>query len=503
MYKYFTYPRASYDESSLKKDLIYKLITEHDAESTRLKKLKSYYLGEHAILKHERRNPNAPNYKTIANHAKDIADTASGYFMGNPIKYNNTGESDIEELLKAFDGAEIDQVDAQNALNMAIYGRAYEYIYAKEGVTELDSVSIDPENTFIVYDDSIERKPLFAVYYYQIKDDTKNSITFQAEVFTQNLHYHLILRSTSIGTTQNEHVEAHNLGQIPIIEYRNNHFAIGDYEQQISLIDAYNSLMGNRVNDKEQAVESILVLYGTQLADTPEDAKAAMKILSEEGLLELQEEGARAEFLKNTLDENATEALHTALKEDIYTFSHVPNLTDKNFAGNTSGVAMEFKLMGLEMITKTKEANYKRGLRQRIAIFAHYLGLKQVALEAHSIVPQFSRGLPKNLLELSQIINNLEGKVTNRQLISLLPFVEDPDAELEALDEEAEKEKANTPSFFTLNTKPEDEVKDEQSGVLGEAESQSDLRTNGESRKAVRPVRQGVSGSQDLSKQGS
>ncbi len=71
------------------------------------------------------------------------------------------------------------------------------------------------------------------------------------------------------------------------------------------------------------------------------------------------------------------------------------------------------------------------------------------------------------------------------------------------VDEEAEKEKANTPSFFTLNTKPEDEVKDEQSGVLGEAESQSDLRTNGESRKAGRPVRQGVSGSQDLSKQGS
>ncbi|MDS2761177.1 phage portal protein, partial [Streptococcus pneumoniae] len=111
-------------------------------------------------------------YKTVANHAKDIADTATGYFMGNPIKYNNTAEGDIDELLTAFDGAEIDQVDAQNALNMAIYGRAYEYIYAKEGLTELDSTSIDPENTFMVYDDSIERKPLFAVYYYEVKDDT-------------------------------------------------------------------------------------------------------------------------------------------------------------------------------------------------------------------------------------------------------------------------------------------------------------------------------------------
>jgi SPP1 family phage portal protein len=465
MYKYLTYPRDGYDETALNKKLIYKLIQKHAQERSRLRDLKKYYMGEHAILKHERRNKNAPNFKTVANHAKDIADTATGYFMGNAIKYNNTSDGDIESLLVAFDGAEIDQVDAQNALNMSIYGRAYEYIYAKEGLTELDSTSVDPENVFLVYDDSIERKVLFAVYYYEIKDDTKDATKYQAEVFTQNLHYHIVLRDSSTGTTQHEQVEPHNLGQVPIIEYRNNHFAIGDYEQQISLIDAYNSLMGNRINDKEQAVESILVLYGAQLADNLEDAREAMSILAEEGLLELPTD-AKADFLKNALDENATEILRKALKEDIYTFSHVPNLTDENFAGNSSGVAMEFKLLGLEMITKTKEANYKRGLRQRIAIFAHYMGMQQIALEAHSIVPQFSRGLPKNLLELSQIINNLEGKVSLRQLISLLPFVEDPDAELEELEEEKEKNMERVPFFNQVNTKPDEEVTDEQQGLL-------------------------------------
>ena len=469
MYQILTYPRDGYDETALNKELIYKLIRKHTQERDRLSDLKKYYLGEHDILNHERRNKNAPNYKTVANHAKDIADTATGYFMGNAIKYNNTAEGDLEPLLLAFDGAEIDQVDAQNALNMAIYGHAYEYIYAKEGLTELDSTSVDPENVFIVYDDSIERKALFAVYYYEIKDDTKDATKYQAEIFTQNLHYHIVLRDSSTGTTQNEQVEPHNLGQVPIIEYRNNHFAIGDYEQQISLIDAYNSLMGNRVNDKEQAVESILVLYGAQLADNLEDAREAMRILAEEGLLELPTD-AKADFLKNALDENATEILRKALKEDIYTFSHVPNLTDENFAGNSSGVAMEFKLLGLEMITKTKEANYKQGLRQRIAIFAHYLGMQQIALEAHSIVPQFSRGLPKNLLELSQIINNLEGKVSLRQLISLLPFVEDPDAELEALEEEKEKNMKRVPFFNQVNTKPDEEVADEEQGLLDEEE---------------------------------
>ena len=465
MYKYLTYPRDGYDETNLNAELIYKLIRKHANEREDLQKLKRYYIGDHSILKHERRNPNAPNFKTVANHAKDIADTATGYFLGSPITYNNTGESDLEPLLVAFDNAEVDQVDTQNALNMAIYGRAYEYIYVKEGLNELDSASLDVENTFIVYDDSIERRPLFAVYYYEIKDDTKDTKTYQAEVFTQNLHYHIVLSDSSGSYVKKNDVEPHHLGQIPIIEYKNNNFAIGDYEQQISLIDAYNSLMGNRVNDKEQAVESILVLYGAQLADNLEDAREAMRILAEEGLLELPTD-AKADFLKNALDENATEILRKALKEDIYTFSHVPNLTDENFAGNSSGVAMEYKLLGLEMITKVKESNYKRGLRQRISIFAKYMGLQQIALDANSIVPQFSRGLPKNLLELSQVINNLDGKVTLRQLISLLPFVEDPDAEIEALSEEKEKNMERVPFFNQVNTKPDEEVTDEEPRLL-------------------------------------
>ena len=465
MYKYLTYPRDGYDETNLKAELIYKLIRKHANEREDLQKLKRYYIGDHSILKHERRNPNAPNFKTVANHAKDIADTATGYFLGSPITYNNTGESDLEPLLVAFDNAEVDQVDTQNALNMAIYGRAYEYIYVKEGLNELDSASLDVENTFIVYDDSIERRPLFAVYYYEVKDDSKDTKTYQAEVFTQNLHYHIVLSDSSGSYVKKNDVEPHHLGQIPIIEYKNNNFAIGDYEQQISLIDAYNSLMGNRVNDKEQAIESILILYGVQLGDTPEETHRAMTLLNEEGLLELPMD-AKAEFLKNLLDEGATEILRKAIKEDIYTFSHVPNLTDEKFAGNSSGVAMEYKLLGLEMITKIKEANYKRGLRQRISIFAKYLGLQQIALDANSIVPQFSRGLPKNLLELSQVINNLEGKVTLRQLISLLPFVEDPDAELEGLEEEKEKNMERVPFFNQANTKPNEEVTDEEPRLL-------------------------------------
>lgn len=468
------YPREHFDESNLKKELIYKLIERHKKLSVDLKKLKDYYLGKHKVLNHKRRE-GQPNFKPVCNHAKDIADTSTGYFMGNAIKYSNTADGDLDRLLREFDAADVDEVDSENAINMAIYGRSYEYIYVKEDENELGVRVIEPENTFIVLDDTIERVPLFAVYYYQIENAVDKEVAYRAEVFTQNFHYSLILKGDEADKVMPEPVE-HNLGSIPVIEYRNNIFMIGDFEQQINLIDAYNSLMGNRVNDKEQAIESILVLYGAQLADTSEEAKEAMKILREEGLLELPLD-AKAAFLTNTLDESSVEVLRKALKEDIYTFSHVPNLTDEHFAGNTSGVAMEFKLLGLEMITKAKEKHYIKALRQRIKIFAYYHNLTQIYDNAKSIVPQFSRGLPKNLLELSQIISNLKDKVSLRQLISLLPFVEDPDAELEALEEEKEQSEP----AFSQNLPYEEDAVDGQSEVLGKAEGSANGSGNGSS----------------------
>ncbi|MFX3991682.1 phage portal protein, partial [Streptococcus suis] len=75
----------------------------------------------------------------------------------------------------------------------------------------------------------------------------------------------------------------------------------------------------------------------------PEEAKEEMEILREEGLLELHKD-ATAEFLKNVLDEATVEVLRQALKEDLYTFSHVPNLSEVNYSGNTPGVAQCFQL---------------------------------------------------------------------------------------------------------------------------------------------------------------
>lgn len=458
-----TYPRAEFDEKNIKKELVVKLIREHEKQLPRFKKLKKYYLGEHDILS-KQRSKNKPNYKPVCNHAKDIADTSTGYFMGNTISYSNSEDTDIDELLIAFDNAEVDESDHDNALDMAIYGVAYEYVYARENENILDIKSLEVENTFIVYDDSIEQQPLFGVYYFKRKENKADTETYQAVIMTKQFVYSIVLEGKEKGVISDKPIP-HNMGDIPIIEYKNNKYSIGDFEQQIGLIDSYNSLTANRINDKEQFIDSILVLYGARLGDDEEESIKALESLAEHKLLELHPE-ARAEYLSKTLNENEVETLRNAVKQDIYTFSHIPNLTDENFAGNSSGVAMEFKLLGLEMITKIKQRYYVKGLKKRIKLFANYLGLTQIAIDANSIIPNFSRSLPKNLLEISQIVSNLDGKVSQETLLSQIPFVEDPTSEIEKVNEEKQENIAQNQLILTggehiHNTPVGDEV-DEQ-----------------------------------------
>ena len=259
----------------------------------------------------------------VCNHAKDISDTASGYFIGNPVTYKS--DADIKPLTDALEDAGADETDGDNGLDLSVYGRAYEYIYPQEDEITLITKTLEPENTFKVYDDTIEQKELFGVYYYVKKDDRdKNSPMFIATILTQ--HYKYVLNIEDIDGPQAlvEEPEPHHFEEVPLIEYRNNKLALGDFELQISLIDAYNALMSDRITDKDQFIDAILALYGAVLGDAnAKDAEGltAAERLKRDRMVELPKD-SKAEYVTRTFDETGVEILKKAIEQDIHKFSH-------------------------------------------------------------------------------------------------------------------------------------------------------------------------------------
>lgn len=401
-----------------------KFIREHERHTrARYDILEKYYDGRHPILDRDKRRVLANN-RLVCNHAKYISDTAVGYFAGNPIKYSG---KDIEPLLELLKAADSDTQDIDLALKASIFGVCYEFIYTDEdGRPRL--YSPDPRQAFVIYDDTVRQKPVAGVYYYPLHDSVTNRDTgYSVYLCTASMITHFV---TDTGFTPKlpDENRPHGMNGVPLIEIYNNSTCSSDFEPVLSLIDAYNVLQSDRVNDKEQFVEAILLIKGSVLGDTNDEKSKNYKALRENGLMELDENGS-AEWLTRQFDENSVEVLRKSLEQDIHKFANVPCMSDESFGGNASGVAMRYKLLGFEQITKIKERYFREGIKERLKLLCNWLDFTERAhIDPQDISIQFTRALPVNEAEQAQLVSELRDVVPLKTLLGQLPFVDDPEA---------------------------------------------------------------------------
>ena len=411
-----------------------------------------------------------PNNKLVHDYPKYIATMASGYLVGKPVQYAPPEESkDAYQVLDdALEAAKTDCTDSELAEDCSVYGKGVELCYADEEAKP-KSASISPLIGFVVYDDTVEHKPLFGVMITVKTDANLTETGKQITVYTPTA----IIEYEKLNLSGSGPVErarsAHYFDCVPMVEYWNNAAETGDFEPVVSLINAYDILQSDRINDKQQFTDAIMVLKGvrglgvedTEEAVDPTDAAAVANAAYKATLTPSQRlaqtrtlalpSDADAEYLVKPDAETANELLRKSLADDIHKFSFVPNLTDEKFAGISSGVAMRFKLLGLEQITSVKERWFREGIRVRLRLFANFLGKKgAAALDIDKVQITFSRSLPVNELEIAQTVQAYKDLVPDELLLAQVPFVEDADKALEMLQQEkAEKVKESAMMFAT------------------------------------------------------
>ncbi|MDE6181870.1 MAG: phage portal protein [Eubacteriales bacterium] len=422
-----------YFENGLSEDIITSCLNEHLKKIPRLKKLEDYYKGNHIIKKRIVEGVCAPNNKLVNNYAKYITDVLSGHLTGNAISY--TSDEDLKIIIDIANKIGLDAHDAGLEKTLSIYGTGYEIVYMNEG-TDIKITTLDPKTTFVVYDETVECNSLFAINYMITNDEQGQFKGYYINVYTaENI---ITYFSNNLDRLEYIKEEPHIFERVPITQFLNNDEEMGDFEGVISLIDAYNVLQSDRINDKERFVDAILLLTGADLED-----ENTLKHLKDNRVMSLPE-GARAEYLAKTLDESQTQVLSNAVKEDIHKFSHTPDFSDEKFSGNASGVAMEFKLLSMENLCKIKERLFKKGIRRRLKLIGKFASIKGgKEIDTSLIEITMSRTLPVNDLELAQTLNNLTDLVASETLLAQLPFVKDPKKECEKLKKEKAENENN------------------------------------------------------------
>ena len=412
-------------EGVLTPEVIQEFIQKHETEEVpRLKRLYNYFIGKHDILQ-RKYDADKPQARIVHNFASYIVNQSSAYFMGVPISY--TSEDDdallrVQEILDYNDEADTNAIHAEY---MGIYGISYELLYIdKDNRIDTRFIAINPEEMFIIYDNALDPNMVAAVRYLY---DSKNNMT--VEVYEKDTISYLSGDKYSL---QVNNTVDHFFKDVPAIEYVNNNTRQGDFEPVMGLIDQYNRLNSDTANDFEYFSDAYLFLSGATISN-----EEALN-MKENRIINIDDPQAKAEFLTKVIQDTALENFKNRLVSDIHKFSAVPNLSDESFASNLSGVAIKYKILGLENMAAMKERKFKKGLQRRYELMFNLFYARGIfgKIDYLTIQPTFKRSLPSNLLEEADIATKLEGIISDETLLDMLSIVNDARVELQQIEDE-------------------------------------------------------------------
>lgn len=391
-----------------------------------------YYSGKHEIRFKKRKDPSAPNNRIVNNYCAYISDMSTGFFIGKPISYTSKNEKALETINDIFKYNDEQAHNLDLAETASICGYSYELLYLDED-SNIRFTAIDPREVILIADTTVEKNIKFAIRHYEILDlSGDNAITY-IDVYDENNYKNYKYeqgRFTEIGSG------SHMFDGVPIIEYPNNKYHSGDFEGVISLVDAYNKSQSLSIDDMEDFTNAFLAFKGFGFADD-DNRKKEIHDMREMKVLLLPSDGDVSWLVKD-INDSFVENIKNRLKSDIHKFSNVPDMTDENFSANASGVAIKYKLIGLEQIRSRKERLFKKAIQRRIELIFSVNSILDDKFDFRDIEFTFSDNIPANVKEMAEIVKSLTGIVSQSRLLSLLPFINDPQEEMQIIKKENE-----------------------------------------------------------------
>lgn len=401
------------------------------------RQLQEYYLGNHSILHSHKEHSASPNNRIVCNVAKYITDTATGYFLGQPVVYGCPNDQYLAQLQDIMDYNDEQDHNAELAKGCSIKGSCCEMLYLDEDAA-IRIALLEPDDCLVIYPTGSE-EPMGAIRRIVTEDKDGNRITRYEWWREDDVWY---FSAPDGGSLQLSGTEDHYWHGVPVVEYRNNDERMGDYESVIPMIDAYNRVQSNTANMYQYNDDAIMVLSHMGAATSNDIVQ-----IKEEGAISLAN-GGKIDWLLKDINDAGLEHYKDRLTRDIHALCGVPRLSDEQFAGNLSGVAISYKLWGLEQVTAIKERKFKRSLQRRAELITNILHItSNPAYDYRDISIQFRRNQPQNLPELAEVVTKLAADLSRETRLKLLPVVNNVQDEIDKLKaEEDEQLKAAAPT---------------------------------------------------------
>lgn len=391
---------------------------------------------------------NKINNKLNNDFFNEIINIKTGYFSGSPVSVTLPREKYSEEQYSAIMDAirdwnirnDVDSLNSESVRFSSISGYSGRLLYINED-GGISALNVPGYECFFIGEDINNYD--YALRVYPTIEITEKGVEykFHCDVYDSVFVYRFDGASvpyTLATTAQTINYEwdlveqkEHLFNGIPLIRFRNNQDEKGDAEPVLHLIDAYDRVLSDLDNELEQQRLAYMVFKGYR--PTQEDVDAMLRT----GAFGMDDPNSGIDFLVKNLAAAPVFETMKRLQDNILYFTSTPNMRDEAFSGNVSGVALEYKLLPLETKCKTTEREFEKSLRQQWKLITGVWSVQGVQdLDYYDLDFVFSRSMPRNLLEESQVMMNLKGLVSEQTRLSLASFVKDAYTEQKQIEEE-------------------------------------------------------------------
>ena len=374
-------------------------------------RLMDYYLGRQPVPKGETVR-GRPDNRLRVPFPRYITQVQTGYFLGQPptLAFERPEEGAVFSALP--DAAHFPCQLYEAGRDASVCGMGALLVWLDKSGPRV--CRCDPLSVFFIRDGSAGSPIRAGVRLFREGDGVTRGVLYEREAQRA-----FVLEQ---GGTRFETAEENLLHAMPLIPFYNNSEGRGDFEAVAGLVDAYNLLLSGALDDMQSVANAFLALYGMQ-GTTQEDIDQANRTR----ILSLAE-GGRAEFVVKNLNHEALGQLEGNLRRSILQLSMTPDLSDQNFAGNASGVALQYKLWGIEQVRSAKEQAFTDGILALLEALAGGMATlgRPVSFRAK---PAFYKNLPQDAAALSETLLALSPVLSRRTILERLPYVDDPEEE--------------------------------------------------------------------------
>lgn len=444
--------------------ILRKALPYHWKNRSEISYLWSYYKGRQPILNRVKEvRPEITN-KIVENRANEIVSFKSGYLMGEPLQYVSRGNAEniadaINQLNEFVFAEEKPAKDKELADWFHICGTSFRMVLPDEMAGEDDEspfeiYTLDPRNTFVVYNNGLGNKPILGVKY--VVDE--NGVVHYS-CYSEH-EYFEIVESKVVS------YDTHILGEIPIIEYPLNMARIGAFELVIPLLDAINLTDSNRLDGVEQFIQALMLFHNVDISSEDFDE------LRERGAIKFKDIDpqlkAEINYLVSNLNQGETQTLVDHMYQTVLTICGMPNRNGGSSTSDTgSAVIMRDGWSAAEARAKDSELMFKKSERIFLKVVLNICRtLADMDLKVCNVEIRFTRRNYENILQKAQVLDLMlkNNKIHPRLAFEHCGLFVDSDLAYTLSAEYAEEQEQKAQELFEQQQRMKQEGNDDDSG---------------------------------------